>query len=97
MKKSPAISFKYILYDFVRLTGLPLLLWYRPKRVFVNKETKKKLKGGLILMSNHISMRDSMYLIVSILERRHHFVAMSEFFDIKFKRFLFKKCLILPV
>lgn len=76
----------------MRLTGLPLLLWYRPKKVYASKAAKAKLKGGLILMSNHVSMRDPMYLIVGILSRRHHFVTAKELFDNKFRRWLFKKC-----
>ena len=91
VKKSPVISFKYLLYDFVRLTGLPLLLWYRPKKIYASKAAKQKLKGGLILMSNHVSMRDPMYLIVGILSRRHHFVTAKELFAKKFRAWLFRK------
>ena len=89
MKKSPVISFKYFFYDFVRITGWPLLVWFRPKLIYISKETKKKFKGGLILMSNHISMKDPLYLLCSILKRRHHFMATKEMFDTKFKKWWF--------
>ena len=90
MKKSPIVSFRYVFYDFVRVTGWPLLLWYRPKRIYISKETKKKFKGGLILMSNHISMKDPVYLLSSILQRRHHFVTAKELFSSKFKKWWFR-------
>lgn len=90
MKKSPTISFRYFLYDFIRLTALPILLWFRPKRIYVSQETKKSFKGRLILMSNHISLKDPLYLICSILNRRHHFVTAEALFDSKFKKWWFK-------
>ncbi len=90
MKKSPVISFKYFLYDFVRINGWPLLLWFRSKLIYTNKETKKKFKGGLILMSNHISFMDPFYILSSILRRRHHFVATKEMFSSKFSNWWFK-------
>ena len=91
MKKSPIISFKYFFYDFARINGWPLLILFRPKKIFISKEAKKPLKGGLILMSNHISLRDPLYILVSILSRRHHFVAAKEIMKKKFNRWLFKK------
>jgi len=90
VKKSPAISFKYFFYDFIRVTGWPLFIWFRPKRIYVNKKTKRDFKGRLILMSNHITMKDPLYLIVSIGPRRHHFLATKEMFEkSKFTRWLF--------
>ena len=91
MKKSPVISFKYFFYDFARFNGWPLLLLFRPKKIYISKEAKKPLKGGLVLMSNHISLRDPLYILVSILSRRHHFVAAKEIMQTKFTRWLFKK------
>lgn len=90
MKKSPVISFKYFLYDFVRFNGWPFLLWFRSKRIYVSKDTKKKFKGGLILMSNHISLMDPFYLLSSILRRRHHFVTAKEVFENKFSNWWFR-------
>ena len=89
MKKSPVISLKYFLYDFVRINGWPLLVWFRPKTIYVHKETKKAFKSGLILMSNHISFFDPFYILVSILRRRHHFVATKEMFSSKFSNWWF--------
>ena len=91
MKKNRVISFSYIVVDFLRVTGAPLLLWFRVKRLFISEEAKKKIKGGAILISNHISLADPMYLLLAIWYRRHHFVAMQKMFNTKFKKWLFTK------
>lgn len=89
MKKNRVLSFSYIVVDFLRVTGAPLLLWFRVKRLYTTPEAKKKIKGGALLISNHISLADPMYLLLAIWYRRHHFVAMQKMFDNKFKRWLF--------
>ena len=73
----------------MRVTGAPLLLWFRVKRLYSSLEAKKKIKGGAILISNHISLSDPMYLLLAIWYRRHHFVAMQKMFNTKFKKWLF--------
>lgn len=85
--------------DFVRVTGaLPLLLAYRPKRLYISEAAKKKIKGGVLLASNHIGYFDSMCLMAAVWYRRHHFVASTELFENFFTRFWFSKvCLCLPI
>lgn len=91
-KKSRAISFKYLFYDFVRISAAPGLLWFRPKKLYISQKAKDyKLKGGNLLISNHVTLFDPMYMMLSIWKRRHHFVATKELFAGKFKNFLFKK------
>ena len=92
-KKAPALSFKYFMYDFVRITAAPGLLLFRPKKIYVSEKAKQdlKTKGGALIISNHISLFDPMYLMLSIWKRRHHFIAMKELSQGKFKTFLFKK------
>ena len=92
MKRSPIISFRYFFYDFVRLTGWPLLLFFRPKKIYVSKDAKTGFKGGFILMANHNSMKDPFYLIACLLRRRHHFVTTNEVCSTRWKKFLFKTC-----
>ena len=75
----------------MRVTGAPLLLWFRVKRIYSSPEAKKKIKGGALLISNHISLADPMYLLLAIWYRRHHFVAMQKMFENKFKKWLFSK------
>lgn len=92
MKKAPLLSFKYFFYDFIRLTGWPLLIFFRPKKFYVSKSAKSGFKGGFILMANHNSMKDPFYLIACLFSRRHHFVTTNEVCSTKWKRFLFKTC-----
>lgn len=92
MKKAPLISFKYFFYDFVRLTGWPLLIFFRPKKIYISKAAKNGFKGGFILMANHNSMKDPFYLIACLFRRRHHFITTNEVCSTKWRRFLFKTC-----
>ena len=81
----------YFLYDFVKITAaIPGLLWFRPKRIYVNENAKKKIKGGALLISNHSTNIDPIILMFAVYYRRHHLIATKEVFDTKFKRFLFE-------
>lgn len=92
MKKNKIFSFKYFLYDFIRITAaLPGLIWFRPKRVYVSENAKKKIKGGALIISNHIGMVDPMYLLMAIWQRRQRFIVAKELLEKKFNEFLFKK------
>ena len=90
MKK--IVSFKFIIFDLIKLLTIPLgLLWFRPKILYANKKEKIKPCGGAILISNHITFFDPVFLMVAIWYRRFHFIAMKSFFDTKFKNFIFTK------
>lgn len=89
IKKAKAISIRNLPYDFTIVTGCPAFLWYRPKRLYVSKEAKKRVKGGMILISNHISLMDPVYLAVGYPFRRHNFVATKELFCSKARKWFF--------
>ena len=89
MKKNKIFSFKYLLHDFVRITGIPGLIWFRPKKIYISERAKKKHKGGVLFISNHNTLFDPMYIMLGIWYRRHHFVATKELFSNKFNKFLF--------
>ena len=91
VKKARALSIKNLPYDFTVFTGSPAFLWYRPKRIYISKEAKKKVKHGMLLISNHISLRDPVYLLVGYPFRRHNFVATKELFCTKFRKWFFGK------
>lgn len=83
-------------YDLVVFfTALPGLIWFRPKIYY--PEGKKKIKGGALLISNHVGFYDPIYLMYTIFYRRHHFICMKEFFDKKFVGWFFKMCMCIPV
>lgn len=82
----------YLFYDFVKITAaLPGLLWLRPKRLYESKKAKEKIRGGALLIANHSGDFDPILLMFGIWYRRHHFVATSELFDSKAKRFWFER------
>ena len=93
VKRNRAISLRYLFFDFVRLTASPGLLLYRPKVIYISEKAKanKKMKGGNLIISNHITMVDPMFLMIGLWRRRHHFVATKELFAGKFKHMLFTK------
>ena len=88
---------KYFVYDFVRFTAWPGLLWYRPKKYYENENAKKHFKGGALLVSNHISVIDPMYLMLTIWYRRHHYVCTDELMTTRFNKWLFKSFLCIPI
>ena len=91
MKKQRKKTKNYFFHDFVKITAaIPGLLWFRMKKVFVSKEAKKKIKKGALIISNHSGDIDPMVLMVCIWYRRHHFIATTELFNTKLKRFIFE-------
>lgn len=97
-KKAKLFSFKYFIYDFIKFTAaIPGLIWIRPKKMYLTKTAKKKIRGGALVISNHFGFFDEIYLMLSIWYRRHHFVATQEFFEGKFKNFLFHSFLCIPI
>ena len=93
VKKNRTLSIRYAFFDFVRITATPGILLFRPKILYISEKAKanKKMKGGNLIISNHITMVDPMYLMLGLWRRRHHFVATKELFAGKFKHWLFTK------
>lgn len=91
-KKTKTFSFKYVFHDFIKITGGPLgLLWFRPKHYYESERAKKHIKGGAMIVSNHIGMVDPMYIMLGIWYRRERFLAAKDlFFEKPFSRFVFK-------
>ena len=96
--RAKLFSFRYILHDLIRVTSIPGLLFFRPKGFYENEEAKKKIRGGALLISNHVGFFDPIYLMFAIWYRRHHFICMKEFFEgSRLKRFFFKNILCIPI
>lgn len=90
--------FKYFLYDFVKITGaIPVFLWYRLKTYYENKNAKKKVKGGVLVCSNHISFQDPIIVSAKFWYRRLNMVATKYLFDTKLKNFFFKNTLCIKI
>ncbi len=72
----------YLFYDFVKVTAaLPGILWLRPKYVYQSDKARCRIKGGALVVSNHVGFLDPVYLMGGIWYRRHHFICRKEFFD----------------
>lgn len=72
----------YLFYDFVKITaGLPGLLWFRPKLLYASKKAGERIRGGALLIANHIGFFDPVYLHFAVWYRRMHFVCLQQFFD----------------
>lgn len=98
MKKNKVFAWKYFLFDFIRITGIPSLLWFRPKKYYLHEEDKHRIKGGALIISNHISLFDPMYLYMTIKSRRQHLICMDELIHNKFQRWVFiHVCLCIPI
>ncbi len=90
MKEKRKIN-NYLFYDFVKITAaIPGLLWFRTKKIYVSEKAKQKIRGGALLISNHSGDFDPILLMFSIWYRRHHFIATSDLFNTKVKRFFFE-------
>lgn len=80
------------LHDIAWATAAPLgYLWFRPKMYYISDAAKKKIKGGAILVSNHVGFYDPVYLMFAVGYRRHHFITTKELFSTRTKRFFFGK------
>ena len=82
----------YFLHDLIwGVASFFGYFWFRPKRVYLSDRAKKRIKGGALLISNHIGFYDPIYIMMSLNYRRHHFLATTELFSNPIKRFLFEK------
>ena len=74
-------SFSFIIHDIFKIIlALPGLLWFRPKIIYESPAAKKKIRGGALVIANHIGFFDPVYLQYCIWYRRHHFVCLDDFF-----------------
>ena len=100
-KKNPYqahfINFKRIIYDFSRWSGWPLFFWFRVKKIYVNKEQSHRIKGGAMIISNHILYSDPMVLHCAFWNRRLDFVITDDITNTKFKKWVFRQWGCIPV
>ena len=100
-KKNPyqahLINFKKILFDIFKWSGWPFLFIFRIKKVYETPKAKKMLKGGALVISNHLLYSDPMVLHCVYWYRRLYFVVMKELASTKFKAWFYKNCGCIPV
>ena len=94
-KRSP---FRFLLYDFVILTGfLPVLIALRPKLLYENDKAKKRIRGGAIAIANHTSFVDPVAMFCAFWYRHVHSIVTEDLFRRKIFRWFFSHTLCIPV
>ena len=97
-KKAKLFSFRYFLFDFVKLTAtLPTLIALRPRWHYENKEAHKKIRGAAMTVANHQSYLDPINMLLAIWYRRLHMVATEHLFASRLGNWFFRKMLCIPV
>lgn len=88
-KKKPARDSAFFL-DFVRVTGcIPGYLYKRPRIHYAGDRKKCRPKGGVLIVSNHITFSDPILLYLVFWYRRLHFLATKDLYKNRFVGFLF--------
>ena len=78
-------------YDFVKITGaLPAWLLLRPKIITTGKSKPQKIKGGALIVANHISFLDPISVLLAFWRRRIRFLATKDLYKGRFMRFMFR-------
>lgn len=97
-KKRKNKIFVNFFYDFAVVTGaVPGLIWLRPKRIYENPAAKKHIQGGALIVSNHASLIDPIYLMFVLWYRRQRFVCMSELTKSSVSSLFFKLARCIPI
>ena len=92
MKNNKAKKRSNFIYDFIKITGiLPALLWFRPKIYHVGDKKKHNVKGGVMIISNHISFVDVILLPCIFWKRRLYSLATKDLFNTEAKANFFTK------
>ena len=95
--KAHFINFKMFIYDISRWSGWPLFFWFRVKKIYLNKKQKKHIKGGALVISNHILYSDPMVLHCAFWDRRVQFLIMKEICTNKFTHWLYTHWGCIPI
>ena len=90
-KKAPLFSFKYLLHDILKwFMSWQLLLFWRIKAYYDGPDAKKKIKGGAVIVSNHVAFVDPFVTQGLISYRRFHFIASDVVAHSRFGRWFYK-------
>ena len=87
-----------LFYNFVRITGaLPGLVWLRPRILYESPAARKRVRGGALIVSNHISFLDPVYLMFAVWYRRLRFICIKEFYNGRFSSLIFRLGRCIPI
>lgn len=97
-RKAPLFKWEYFIYDQVKvLSALPTMLFWRPRWVYENKEAKAFHRGPFLLIANHTTFIDPIYIQLGVWYRRHHMLAAKEVMGTGIRNWFFRHCLCINV
>lgn len=97
-KKTIRAFFLRLLYIFIRVTAaLPGLIWMRPRLLYENEAARRHIRGGALVVSNHVSVLDPVYVMFAVWYRSIRFVCLKEFFDGGFRSWIFRISRCIPI
>lgn len=98
VKKKEKHLFKNLFYWFAMLTGaIPGFIYFHPKYIYPTAQSKTKIKGGALVVSNHLSVYDPVYLMFALWYRRQRFVCMKELYAFSWARRFFNLARCIPI
>lgn len=87
-KKKKRIS--NFLYDFVKVTGaIPALIWFRLRVLRLNENVPKRIKGGVLIASNHVTFFDPIIVHLAFWYRRLFSLATKDLYSNKIREMFF--------
>lgn len=95
--KARTINFRKFFYDIFKWSGWPMFLFFRVKKIYEDKNYKKHIKKGALIISNHIQYSDPMVLHCTFWYRRLHFVVMKELMKTKLSTWFYRNCGCIPI
>lgn len=97
-KKRRWRPFRYLFYDFVKVTGaITALLYVRPKCLYESAAAKKKLRGKGVIIANHLGVLDPIILHCVFYYRRLSFLTLDDIFKTRLGKFFFSHVNCIPV
>ena len=83
-KKAKLFAWKYFIVDVARILAAPsVFLFLRPKWLYENENAKKTIRGAAVVVSNHDSFLDPMYIMIAVWYRRMRILATSDLYQHK--------------
>ena len=90
-KRAKLFAWKYLFLDIARALAAPsVFLFLRPKWLYENDAAKRPVRGAAVVITNHDSFLDPMYVMIALWYRRMRFVATSDLYYHKSLAFFLK-------